>query len=68
MSTKQNDDWLEAAQESLDYNIEEGDYQSCLAVITDVRVNGFAKEAESMRNQLREVPLEKFITKTPYDY
>ena len=61
-------EWLQIAQESFAYNVENGDYQGCLAVISDVNSQGYEKESQDMQETLRQVPLERFAKVTPYEY
>lgn len=60
MEKEINLQWLENAKLNFDEAVEKGDYQQCLAVISDVRTNGFGDEAKTLRSLLHLVPLEKF--------
>ena len=66
MSHKVNTEWLEAAKEHLDGAIDEGNYSLCKAILADIRDNGFSVEAAQLEETFREVPLTKFVIKSPY--
>lgn len=66
MSHPQNTQFIESAYERFDEAVAQGEYHTALNVITDVRVNGFATEAQTLRDLLRAVPLERFARKSPY--
>lgn len=68
MSLKQNDVWLEMAKENFDTCVEQGDYQGCLAVIADIKDQGFDGESRMLREFLRTIPLTKFVKQTPYEF
>lgn len=63
-----NENWLQAALENFDTCVESGDYNGCLAVISDVRSNGFAAESRTLRELLRNVSLTKFAIKSTVAY
>lgn len=63
MSHKENDKWLEAAQENFDGAIEEGNYQLAKDIIADT-LDVSPEAGRAMAVKLREIPIEKFAVKS----
>ncbi len=65
-----NTEWLEAAYENFESAIASRNYNLAQAVIEDTRDKGFTDEASQMEQELKDTPVEQFITKSqiqPHD-
>ena len=52
MSTKENDEWLEAAQQNFEEAVTEGNWNLALSIIEDVRSEGFKDQAIVLAREL----------------
>ena len=66
MSLKENDVWVEAAQETFEEALANGNYALAMGVIEDCRDNGFGYIAQEWHNRLLNQSLNKFVVKSPY--
>lgn len=68
MSHIENTRWLEAAQENFESAIAGGNLSLAKDIIADTFDAGFATEARAMNIQLRNTPVERFTTRSPYPH
>lgn len=66
MSHKQNDIWLEAANDAFQDALECGNYALVKDIIADTFDAGFPDVARAMTSKLRSCPINHFAVPTPY--